>query len=257
MALVEMISMPAVSGKLYNFKIKIADLTVGISCTHELTRRMCAEYLVDEAVSPLIFAEASETDKEKLRKYFLGFSEVFSDDYIESSAIFDKICTQVIAFDAAVFHAALISLDGNGIAFAAPSGTGKTTHIKLWKKIFAERVEIINGDKPLFTLREESFFASGMPWCGKESWNVNKTVPLKNICFVERAEKNKIVPLTDSRDIMSRLFNQLILPADNPDLLIKYLSFANNLINTVPFYLLSCDMSEDAALVAYNGMFGE
>lgn len=239
------------------FCIKIADLTVGISCTHELTRRMCAEYLADEAVSPLIFAEASETDKEKLRKFFLGFFEVFSDDYIESCAIFDKICTQVIAFDAAVFHAALISLDGNGIAFAAPSGTGKTTHIKLWKKIFAERVEIINGDKPLFTLREERFFASGMPWCGKEGWNINKTVPLRAICFIDRAQTNSICRLRDSGDIMRRLFQQLVMPESGSDLMPEYLCFADKLIKTVPFYLLKCNTDDDAALTAYNGIFGE
>ena len=43
----------------------------------------------------------------------------------------------------------LISFDGQGIAFAAPSGTGKTTHIKLWQRLYGDRVEIINGDKPL------------------------------------------------------------------------------------------------------------
>ena len=241
---------------MYSFSIKIADLTVGISCAHELTQRMCAGYRVENE-SPLFSAEINETDKEKLRKFFLGFSEVFSEDYIENCAIFDKICSNVLKFDAAVFHAALISFNGEGIAFAAPSGTGKTTHIKLWKKLYGDGVEIINGDKPLFTLRDGRFYASGMPWCGKESWNINKTVELKAICFLERAQENSISRIDDSGEIMRRLFKQLVMPENKPELLSKYLSFANTLIKTVPFYILHCNMSDNAALTAHNELFGE
>ncbi len=241
---------------MYSFSIKIADLTVGISCAHEQTLRMCAEYLVND-VSPMFSVEVNETDKEKLRKFFLGFSEVFSEDYIENCAIFDKLCSNVFRYDAAVFHAALISFKGEGVAFAAPSGTGKTTHINLWKKMFGDDVEIINGDKPLFSLRDGAFYASGMPWCGKESFNINKTVPLKAICFLERSQDNSLERLNDSGEIMRRLFSQLVMPENTPEFLSKYLSFANALIKTVPFYILRCNMSDDAAVTAHNGLFGE
>ena len=33
--------------------------------------------------------------------------------------------------------------------FTAQSGTGKSTHIKLWKKHFGKDVDIVNGDKPI------------------------------------------------------------------------------------------------------------
>lgn len=166
-----------------NFSIKIADLPVGISCTHPHLSDVCSEYLTDEA--PLFSVGADEEHKEELRKFFLGSSQVFSDAFLESVAVQEKVCAAVLDYDAAVFHAALISFDGQGIAFAAPSGTGKSTHIKLWQRLYGDRVEIINGDKPLFTLRSGRFFASGMPWCGKENWGCNKTVPLKAICFID------------------------------------------------------------------------
>lgn len=252
--MVNRISLPAVFGKLYVFNIKIADLTVGISCAHELTRRLCEEYLV-ETGSPTFTVEINETDKEKLRNFFLSFSEVFSESYIESTAIYNKICNRVLNYNAAVFHAALVSVDGMGVAFAAPSGTGKTTHIKLWKRLFGDKVEIVNGDKPLFTFRNGSFFASGMPWCGKENLGCNKTVPLKAVCFLDRADQNSIFSLNDNYEIMSRLFLQLIMPEEQ-HLMINYLEFANNMINTVPFFLLKCNMDIDAAHVAYEGIFG-
>ena len=235
------------------FTAKIADLTVSISYTHSLIKTMCGEYLTEEA--PMFSIEASKEHAEKLRNYFLGSSQIFSDAYIESYTLFDTFCTRVIDFDAAVFHAALISFDGQGVALAALSGTGKTTHIRLWKKLFSDRVEIINGDKPLFTLRDGKFFASGMPWCGKENWGCNKTVPLKAVCFIERAEQNSISPLTENREIMSRLFLHLAMPEEQ-HLMVKYLEFANKLIKTVPFFLLRCNMDINAAYIAHDGIFG-
>ena len=226
---------------------------MGISCTHPYLLDECREYLTDEL--PLFSVEADEEHKEELRKFFLGSSQVFSDAYLESVAVHEKVCGAVLDYDAAVFHAALISFDGQGVAFAAPSGTGKTTHIRLWKKLFSDRVEIINGDKPLFTLRDGKFFASGMPWCGKENWGCNKTVPLKAVCFIERAEQNSISPLTENREIMSRLFLQLAMPEEQ-HLMVKYLEFANKLIKTVPFFLLRCNMDINAAYIAHDGIFG-
>ena len=236
-----------------NFSIKIADLTVDISCTHLHLSDVCSEYLTDEA--PLFSVGADEEHKEELRKFFLVSSQVFSDAFLESIAVQEKICAAVLDYDAAVFHAALIAFDGQGVAFAAPSGTGKTTHIKLWQRLYGDRVEIINGDKPLFTLRSGRFFASGMPWCGKENWGCNKTVPLKAICFIDRAEQNSISRLEDNREIMSRLFLQLVMPEEHR-LMVKYLDFANKLINTVPFYLLRCNMELSAAQTAHDGVFG-
>lgn len=235
------------------FTAKIADLTVSISYTHSLIKTMCGEYLTEDA--PMFNIEATQEHEEKLRNYFLGSSQIFSDAYIESCTLFDSFSSKVIDFDAAVFHAALISFDGQGVAFAALSGTGKTTHIRLWKKLFSDRVEIINGDKPLFTLRDGKFFASGMPWCGKENWGCNKTVPLKAVCFIERAEQNSISPLTENREIMSRLFLQLAMPEEQ-HLMVKYLEFANKLIKTVPFFLLRCNMDINAAYIAHDGIFG-
>ena len=45
-------------------------------------------------------------------------------------------------------HGAVIEYEGNGYMFSADSGTGKTTHILLWRKFLGDKVKIVNGDKP-------------------------------------------------------------------------------------------------------------
>lgn len=64
-----------------------------------------------------------------------------------------------------------------------------------------------------------------------------------------------ISPLEDNREIMSRLFLQLVMPEEHR-LMVKYLDFANKLVNTVPFYLLRCNMDLSAAQTAHDGIFG-
>lgn len=83
------ISTPVVFGKeVAAFTIKIADMNIGISCAYALIEGICQEYL--SSGDPLFRVQAEVTDKEKLKKFFLGFSEAFSEAYIESVAIYEK-----------------------------------------------------------------------------------------------------------------------------------------------------------------------
>ena len=95
-------------------------------------------------------------------------------------------------FDAFLLHAAVIEVDGLAYAFAAPSGTGKTTHIALWKKFFGDRANIINGDKPIIRFENGTPYIYGTPWCGKEGYNINTKAPLAALCFIERSPENTI-----------------------------------------------------------------
>ena len=62
---------------------------------------------------------------------------------------FRALAEQLPAFDAFVLHSACFDVDGVGVAFAAHSGTGKTTHMMLWQQLLGDRMTIVNGDKPI------------------------------------------------------------------------------------------------------------
>lgn len=117
------------------------------------------------------------------QKLFLGFSEVFSDEYLESAVISESIADEVFNYNAAVFHAALISFDGRGVAFAAPSGTGKSTHIRLWRRLFGSRVECINGDKPLLLFRDGRFLVPELHGAEKKTGAATKLYRLKRFAL--------------------------------------------------------------------------
>ena len=78
----------------------------------------------------------------------------------------------------------------------------------------------------------------------------------RSLCFIERALVNSIGKIEDNGEKMRRMFYQLTIPEDRGELRQKYLDFADKLINTVPFYLLRCNMELSAAQTAHDGIFG-
>lgn len=168
--------------------------------------------------------------------------------------VYRRICAYALAHDAFLMHCAVIEYEGRGYAFSAPSGTGKTTHIRLWKQVFgADRVIVVNGDKPILRLIDGVFYAYGTPWCGKEGYNTNTRVPLAALCFVTRGAENRIRPMT-AEEAIPHLFSQIMV-VDSSDLA-RQMELADALLCSVPCYLLACNVSPAAAEVAYRGMRG-
>ena len=84
-------------------------------------------------------------------------------------------------------HGAAIAFDGAAYLFTAPSGTGKTTHVRLWRQYLGSRVTVVNGDKPFLSLEPDGTVRVwGSPWAGKERWQSPISVPLCGVCLLER-----------------------------------------------------------------------
>lgn len=77
----------------------------------------------------------------------------------------------LIDHDAFLIHGAAIGLGNSAYLFCAPSGTGKTTHCKLWKDR-APGFYFVNGDKPFIATDADGNqpMACGSPWAGKEKY---------------------------------------------------------------------------------------
>ena len=230
------------------FGIRIAELNVEIDHKYPFVKEFCREFLADFEV-PDIRVFVSEAELEEERRIDPYGS---SDGYLECICIYRKIALQLPRFDAMVFHASVVACDGEAYAFAAHSGTGKSTHTALWMQVFGEREQIVNGDKPVLRLVDGCWRAYGTPWRGKEKLGGNCSAPLKAICFLERGEVNRIAPL-DSEQMIARLFGQVILPKD-PEVAELFLTLLDSLVTNTPTYLLHCNMSPEAATVSHYGM---
>ena len=153
-----------------------------------------------------------------------------------------------------VLHSSSLAYKGQGICFTANSGTGKSTHVGLWKQRFGDDVDIINDDKPAIYFDGDTPILCGNPWSGKTALNMNKQVPLKAIVVVERGEKNSI-RLLDTIERMYHLANQIVRPFYDDELSLKILDFTEKLLHSVPVYCLTCNVSQEAVDTVFNEIF--
>ena len=86
-----------------------------------------------------------------------------------------------------LFHAAVVSCEGRGYMFLGPSGTGKSTHARLWLKHIGG-TELVNDDNPV--VRQGVVY--GSPWSGKTPCYRNVSYTLGGIVVLRQAPYNKI-----------------------------------------------------------------
>jgi hypothetical protein len=235
-----------------DLSIRLADFDILIHARYEYVVHQCKDYLLPTpltestadltvAVSDRELAEEKEKNPPHVRE-----------DYMESICIYRAICQNIPPLGGMLLHGAVISDGTNGYAFTADSGVGKTTHVKLWKKAFGDEISVVNGDKPIIRKRDGKWYAYGTPWCGKEGWNINTSVPLTGLCFLRRGETNTIKPYNPANAI-GDIFPQLLIPTD-PVGLTSTLDLLDGLLTDVPLFELHCTISEEAARIARKAM---
>lgn len=157
-------------------------------------------------------------------------------------------------FNGILLHSSAVVYNGEAYLFSAPSGTGKSTHTQLWLKRFKGSY-ILNDDKPAIMLTDKGVYVYGTPFSGKTDLNVNKGVPLKAICALERGEKNSISRI-DNDEALYRILNQTVRPY-NEDRMIQVLDILDKILTNVPMYKLYCNTDIEAAEVSYHAMKGD
>lgn len=244
------------------FKVKLAELVIGVECRYETTKWFCKDYLVEDEDKD-IEVKIEDRDIENERQTSLDVEQEkegtekdisvkkteYRNEYLETLALLRKISERLPEYNCFLMHGAVAAADGKGYMFTAPSGTGKSTHINLWKKYYAN-VTIVNGDKPFIRIKDSGVWAYGTPWAGKEGWQENVTVPLRAICILGRGEDNRIekMSLIQALPYIMRQIHY----TDDPDMAGRILELLDQMMADVPIYWLECDMSREAAECSYK-----
>jgi hypothetical protein len=232
------------------FIVGLADKYIEINSVYDALRNFFKDYLVTD-VTPDFSVSLNQEDISAEQE--MTSENQFSPTYLETLALLRKLAEILPSHNRILMHGASISYNEHAYLFTAPSGTGKSTHIRLWKKYLGDDVKIVNGDKPFISLEDEPVIY-GSPWAGKENWHRNCKMPLKGICFVQRGTTNSIRRI-EASDCLSLLFKQVYLPADTLAAGLT-LELVDMLIKKVPLYVLTCDMSEDAVRCSFESLTG-
>lgn len=238
-------------------RYKIADKVVEVTSIYAEVHEYCTDYQTDENVDYSVTTTQADIDFE--REKSAREDEVegipirhFPDSYLEGLAVYRKIANTMIDYDTILFHGSVIAVDGVGYLFTAKSGTGKSTHTRLWREYFGDRAVMVNDDKPLLKIMDRGVIAYGTPYNGKHRLGSNISVPLKAICILTRDTDNHIEPITRNQ-AYTKLLQQVYRPADGEKMM-KTLDLLDRLADSIKLYQLGCNMDISAAQVAYEGM---
>ena len=227
-------------------RCRVADLIVEVPEADGLAVR-CQEYVWNkEDGADLMIC----TEFYRREKYDAGFSEEVI-AYIESAYQFYKA---LVDFDGLFLHASAVALNGKAYLFSGPCGMGKSTHTRLWQKLFGDDACVINDDKPALRRMDGKWYAYGTPWCGKDGINANRKVPLAGICFLKQAPENKIRPL-NSFEAMQKILGQTIYKFESAEKLDKMLKSLNLLLAEIPVYELENVPEISAVQLSYKTMY--
>lgn len=242
-----------------SFCVKLADIVVGIEPICSEMKVYCREYITEETADFWVKIEESDIEYERVRSKKEAQREglegvEYSDAYLETLAVYRKIAEKLPLYNTFLFHGSAIAVDDVGYLFTAKSGTGKSTHTKLWREYFGERAVMVNDDKPLLKVTEDGVRIYGTPWDGKHKLSSNLSVPLKAVCILERDVNNHIDEI-NAGEVYQMLLQQSYRPLDKVAV-VQTLKLLDALKLHVKFYKLGCNMDPEAAKVAYGGMNG-
>lgn len=230
----------------------IAEHIVELHSLYPYVHNQCAGYRYNGINAPDIRIRTVQADIDSEQRRSDGTE--YPDDYLESLAVYRRFAEAVLEDGYLLLHASAISVDHMAYLFAARSGTGKSTHTKLWMEYFGERALMINDDKPVVKVcsggRPSIVF--GTPWAGKHRRSANTAVTLKAICFLNRGTENTVVKM-DSGQAYPLLLQQCLRVSDKRRMEIT-LKLLDQLAAGAAMYRLECNMELSAAAAAYEGM---
>lgn len=232
-------------------RYQIAGLTVDFQNKYPYLDDLCRDYRASLPGPAQITISVSPEEIQKEQALAQG---QFPEGYLESICAYRRFCLEMLPFDGMFFHSAVIQVKDKGIAFSAVSGTGKTTHLRLWQELLGEDVTVVNGDKPIVRYEDGIPYAYGTPWAGKEHLHTNTRTPLTDICFLQRSAHNFMEPLTPGECIAP--FMQQIVRPDTPFAAMKTLELSDRLLKDCRLWRLGCNTEIDAAQTAYTAIFG-
>ena len=237
--------------------IKLDDLPIEITVQNKKTMEKYRAYLTED--HPIFSVVVGPQDIQREREALAQFdfpeprrSAPDGNNDLENASVYHQIAERLPEFDAMLIHGSAIALEGQAYLFLAPSGTGKSTHARLWRERFGGRAVMVNDDKPMLRFRDGRAFICGTPWQGKHDLGNNISVPLRAVCILRRSPRNHIEPLSPMAAFPALL--QQCYSFEDPRHAERMLHLAERLAASVPAFFLGCNMEPGAAETAYAGI---
>lgn len=161
----------------------------------------------------------------------------------------------ILPSDTIGIHSSCIVYRNKAYLFLGESGTGKSTHTRLWRE-HIEGAFLLNDDSPMIRVENGKVWAYGSPWSGKTPCYKNERYELAGCVRLSQAPYNRIKKLSVLQAYGA------IHPSCPPEfaydavLYDRVSGFISKLLSAVPFYQLACLPDAEAARLSCSTLLG-
>lgn len=158
----------------------------------------------------------------------------------------------ILRRDGISIHASAVAADGKAWLFLGKSGTGKSTHARLWlRNIPGSR--LLNDDNPAVRLVDGKAVAFGTPWSGKTPCYRNESAPIGGIVRLVQGDADIFTKKDEVAALVALLPSCSVVHSDAAlqSLLCDTLA---RLIELVPVGELKCLPDNESAIICYNNL---
>ena len=166
-------------------------------------------------------------------------------------ALWTAVAMAGLPLGAVPVHSSVVVCNGRAVMCLGESGTGKSTHTRLWLENVAG-THLLNDDSPIVRHCDGEVRVYGSPWSGKTHCYLAENYPIAGLLRLEQRPENTIRRLGTVEAFAA------LQPSCPPalardercmDLLVQFIS---NVLQHVPAYRMGCLPNADAAHLSHD-----
>ena len=146
-----------------------------------------------------------------------------------------------------LLHASVTRYEGRGNLFFGVSGTGKSTHSRLWHE-YVPGSDLMNDDNPVIRFENGQCLVYGSPWSGKTLCYRNVVAPVNALVRLEQFPLNQIERLQPLQAYAS-VIAAVSTIRWNHDIMSRLVPTIERVAMTIPCFQLKCRPDEEAVQV--------
>ena len=123
----------------------------------------------------------------------------WDDEYVSvalSSMLRIAFAQSILMHSAVSVHASAVVNGGKAVLFMGRSGTGKSTHSRLWLENVPD-TRLLNDDNPIVRIVDGEAMVYGSPWSGKTPCYLDESAPIAAMVRLAQAPENRFLRKSD------------------------------------------------------------
>lgn len=169
-----------------------------------------------------------------------------------NNAIMLQFTFRTCRYETLMVHASVIVNKGRAYMFLGRSGTGKSTHSRLWLENIPGS-ELLNDDNPVVRIVDGKVLVYGSPWSGKTVCYRNESAPLGAVVRLSQAPQNRMRKLSTLQAFASLMPSCSCMRWDSASTEALHRTVEKVVMQT-PGWSLECLPDADAALTCLRNV---